>query len=127
MDKTQEELIASAKEIIGTRSLSSDAACGSVAAALAAADGMIYRGICLDTPCSLGFCAEQAAVASMLAAGESRVEAIVAISEDGSILPPCGRCRELLYQINHDNLSAVVFLPDGSTKLSNLLPCVWNP
>lgn len=122
----REELIASAAEILGSRMLTEDSSCGGVAAALITEKGNIYRGICLDAPCSLGFCAEQGAIASMLAGGESRVVAIAAVHEDGRILPPCGRCRELLYQINHENLSAEVFLQEGSTELGNLLPCVWN-
>lgn len=122
----RDELIAAAESVAGARSLTDDSECGSVAAALITEKGNIYRGICLDTPCSLGFCAEQAAIASMLTAGESRIEAIVAVTEDGHILPPCGRCRELMYQVNHENISTQIFLEDGSTTLRELLPHVWN-
>jgi cytidine deaminase len=43
----------------------------------------------------MGFCAEHAAIASMLTAGESKIMTIVAVNCEGAILPPCGRCREL--------------------------------
>ncbi len=122
----REALIAAAESVLGTRMISADSSCGCVASALMTEQGNIYKGVCLDAPCSLGFCAEQAAVAAMLTAGESRVMAIVAVHEDGRILPPCGRCRELLYQIDHGNITTRIFLPDGSDELRNLLPCLWN-
>ena len=62
----REELIASAAEILGSRMLTEDSSCGGVAAALITENGNIYRGICLDAPCSLGFCAEQGARAGLL-------------------------------------------------------------
>ncbi len=40
---------------LGFRQLSQFAEAGSVAAALATADGQIYTGICIDTSCSMGF------------------------------------------------------------------------
>lgn len=126
MEIIRDELIAAAETVYGTRRLTDDSECGSVAAALITDKGNIYRGICLDTPCSLGFCAEQAAIASMLTAGENRIEAIVAVTEDGCILPPCGRCRELMYQVNHENISTQIFLEEGSATLRDLLPRVWN-
>jgi cytidine deaminase len=32
-----------------------------------------------------------------------KIKKIVAVSGDGTVLPPCGRCRELMYEINEDN------------------------
>ena len=41
----------------------------------------------------------------------------------GATLSPCGRCRELLAQVDVDNLDATVLLPEGrSTRLRELLP-----
>jgi cytidine deaminase len=48
---------------------------------------------------------------------------IVAVNRDGSILPPCGRCRELLWQIDPRNHATWVILGDGEgASLADLLP-----
>src|SRR5579872_6432882 len=73
---------------------------GSVGAAVLGADGNIYSGCCIDAACGIGFCAEHAAVAAMLLQRCSRVAAVVAVDIGGDITVPCGRCRELLLQIN---------------------------
>lgn len=75
-----ETLYNAALEVLNPRKLSENAEAGGVAAALVTEKGNIYRGVCIDTACSLGFCAEHAAVAAMLTAGEDRVEAIVAVT-----------------------------------------------
>jgi cytidine deaminase len=83
----------------------------------------VYTGVCIDTECSLGFCAEHAAVAEMLKARESAIYMIVAVNNDGAILSPCGRCRELLLQVDDRNESAWVVLgPDEKVPLRELLP-----
>jgi hypothetical protein len=48
------------------------------------ADSTIFTGVCVDTACSLGFCAEHAAVAEMLKARQSNVRMIVAVNKDGA-------------------------------------------
>ena len=94
-----EALVRAAEETLNPRALSDSAEAGSVAAALVTDRGNVYRGVCIDTPCSMGFCAEHAAIAAMVTAGESRIEKIVAVCADTGIVAPCGRCREFMYQI----------------------------
>ena len=87
--------------------------------------GRLYTGICLDLACGIGFCAEHAAVAEMLKARESEIDAVVAVGADG-ILAPCGRCRELMAQINPANLDCRVVLgEDRVVILRTLLPEHW--
>ena len=44
------------------------------------------------------------------------------------VLPPGGRCREFLRQVDEDNLDAqVVPGRDGSAPLRDLLPCPERP
>lgn len=64
---------------------------GHVASALETINGAIYTGVCIDVPCSIGICAEQAAIAEMLKNGETQIKRIIAVYEDGSVLAPCGR------------------------------------
>jgi cytidine deaminase len=59
----------------------------------------------------------------MLKARESAVRMIVAVNSAGAVLPPCGRCRELLWQIDDRNESAWVVLGlEEKVPLRELLP-----
>lgn len=125
----KKKLINIAKQIVGKYPLSGfdGNSAGEVAAALITVQENIYTGICIDVACSLGFCAEHAAIAEMLKSHETEVKYIVAVREDGKILPPCGRCREMLMQINSNNRFANVIIDeDTSIQLSELLPYQWN-
>ncbi len=88
--------------------------------------GNIYTGICIDLACGLGFCAEVAAMAEMLKARETHIMAVVAVSADGELLPPCGRCRETIAQLDPRNLDCLVILAnDRAVPLRALLPEHW--
>ena len=115
-----------AKKLVYPReNLSQQCSAGIVACALLTDKGHVYTGINIDTHCGLGFCAEHSAISSMLLYGESRIEKIVAVTEE-MVIPPCGRCRELMYQVNHENINTKVLVDDGVVKLlSELLPYLW--
>lgn len=121
-----ETLTQIARQTLNPRQLTEDSSAGSVAAALVTNQGHVYTGVCIDTPCSMGFCAEHAAIAAMITAGESRIEKIVAVNDEAGIVAPCGRCREFMYQINHDNYSTQILLRSGMVTLEELLPHVWD-
>ncbi len=120
------ELLEIAKNTLNPRQLEKSAYAGQVAAALVTDKGNVYTGVCIDVPCSMGFCAEHAAIARMVTAGENRIEKIVAVYEDGSIVAPCGRCREFMYQICYENLNTKIFLSGGECTLKDLLPHIWT-
>lgn len=121
------ELIAAATALVGGFAPSRDCSAGGVAAALVTAKGNVYTGICVDTACSTGFCAEHAAVAEMLKARESQVATIVAVTIPEGIIAPCGRCRELLWQINERNSKTRVIVGlDRVLSLAELLPQHWR-
>ncbi|MFN7992675.1 MAG: cytidine deaminase [Bryobacteraceae bacterium] len=120
---TQNELIALAAALARPFAPSVDCIAAEVAAALLTDRENVYTGVCVDTECGLGFCAEHSAVAEMLKAHESAVRMIVAVNSRGEILSPCGRCRELLWQVDEQNTSAWVVLgPDDGCRLGELLP-----
>jgi cytidine deaminase len=45
----------------------------------------------------------RSAIAEMLKAHESEIALVVAVDEQGTILLPCGRCREMMWQLESTN------------------------
>lgn len=64
---------------------------GGVAAAILTKQGNVYVGVCIDTACSLGMCAERNAIANMITNGESQIDKVVAVMEDGALVRPAAR------------------------------------
>ncbi|MDR1206850.1 MAG: hypothetical protein LBK26_00310 [Rickettsiales bacterium] len=120
-----DNLIKIASELVNPISLNGnkDNRARSVGCALLTVNGNIYTGISINMTCGLGFCAEAAAIAEMLKAGETKIAKIVAFHKSGKILSPCGRCREMMYQTNTDNINTEIILDHGEVKtLGDLLP-----
>ena len=61
-------LIGKARSALQPRRVSRFVEAGGVASALDSTLGNVFLGVCIDTACRMGFCAERAAVASMIAA-----------------------------------------------------------
>jgi cytidine deaminase len=119
------DLIARAQAVVNPRKLSPMAEAGGVGAALVTPAGNVYVGVCIETQSAI-MCAERAAIAAMVTAGESRITTIVAVDWDGEILPPCGVCREFIWQVHEANRATRVLLPGGaSATLAELLPHHW--
>jgi cytidine deaminase len=121
------DLIEKAYEVVGHYRSSDDCTSGGVGAALLTKAGNVYTGVCIDCACSLGFCAEHSAIAEMLKHKESEIIMIVAVNENKEIAPPCGRCRELIYQVNKSNIDTEIVLNEYKTiPLKELLPQRWQ-
>lgn len=121
---TNLQLIEKAKTVLRPRKLTQDNTAGDVACALLSSAGNLYLGVCIDVSSGIGFCAEHSAIAAMVTAGESSIRKIVAVWGDGVVLPPCGRCREFMYQIDPTNLTTteVVLGEERVEQLKDLLP-----
>ena len=77
--------------------------------------GNIYVGVCIDTACTLGMCAERNAIANMITNGESQIDKVVAVMPDGRVGSPCGACREYMMQLDK-NSGEIEILLDLETK-----------
>ena len=123
INKDFARLIEEAKKLAIKRKLSEYASCGHVGCALQTKNGNIYTGICIDSNCALGNCAEYAAIVEMLKNNESEIDKIVAYSAKGQIYAPCGRCRELIRMVNDKNLNTEVMVAENKIcRLKDLLP-----
>lgn len=125
MSDVRKKLIETAGDISADYKLRDDFTAGGVGAAILTVDGNIYTGICFDLASGLGFCAEVAAIAEMLKNHETQIDTVVAVSGK-RILPPCGRCRETMIQIDERNSDAKVIIADNKDVfLRELLPNHW--
>ena len=124
------ELYKKCKQVLNGRTISDSVDVGGVAAAILTKKGNIYTGVCIDTACSLGFCAERNAIGNMITNGEEEIEKLVCIGGlDDNIMMPCGACRELMLQLSSNNKSMQILtnLETKSTiSLEELMPNWWK-
>ena len=129
MEKIWEELYRAAKSVLNPRKISDIVEAGGVAAAIESESGRIYTGVCVDSACTLGICAERNALFNMISNGESRFRRVIAVNRDGRAMPPCGACRELMSQImprDYKNVQIMLdFEKDRVVTLGKLTPEWW--
>lgn len=99
----------------------------SVGCALRTEDGGVFTGVNVEArysePCST--CAEYPAVAAMVADGSHTIETVVAVNRRHGVIPPCGRCRELMRQFGDPWVIVRVEGRRGRVRLGELLP-LWG-
>jgi cytidine deaminase len=108
-----------------------------VGAAVRTASGTIFSGIHFET--STGFaniCGEIAAICCMVAAGQRDIATVAAVWRDPDgkhyLLPPCGRCREVISDFNPDAWVILTMAPNhwdvdairrpAKVRIGDLLP-----
>lgn len=92
-----------------------------VGAAALVDDGRIITGCNVENASyGLSLCAECGLVSRLHDSGGGRLVAVTAVHADGTILAPCGRCRQLLLEAGGKEL--VVDGAAGPRALSELLP-----
>ena len=71
-----------------------------VGAALGAPDGQVVTGCNVENAAyPAGICAERAAVANAVVQGVRNLEELVVVTEAEEPTPPCGMCRQVLYEM----------------------------
>lgn len=92
--------------------------------ALRASSGKLYSGVHLEASNGrVAVCAEAIAIGAAASAGETAIDTIVAVTESGDVVPPCGICRELLR--DYAPQAHVILQVDGALRgvpVSDLLP-----
>lgn len=100
-----------------------------VGAALLAADGTVWNGCNVESGSyGLTICAERTALVSAIASGKQRFHAIVVATGAASPTPPCGACRQLLYEFAPEAL-VVMLSTKGEerwTTMDRLLPDAFS-
>ena len=102
-----------------------------VGAAIAAPSGRIFSGCNVENAAyPVGSCAEAGAISAMIAAGETRIAAIVVMGEGDNLVTPCGGCRQRIREFASDDTIIHVAGPEGirrSFTLDELLPFSFGP
>ena len=129
MDGIWEKLYEAAKAVQKPREISERMEAGGVAAAIESINGNIYVGVCVDTACSLGVCAERNAMFNMITNGEHEIKRVLAIMPNGKTGAPCGACREFMTQLMPGKYQSVEIMMDLETgrtaTLGELTPEWW--
>jgi cytidine deaminase len=121
-----EKLIEKAKALVGAKDIRGGVV-KEVGCVLVTEKGKIFSGVSLDLVCGIGFCAEHTAISQMITqTDETHIRTIVA-TDDKGVIPPCGRCRELMNILDARNKNTgVIISVETKIKLSELLPFAWE-
>lgn len=129
MEKIWNELYDAAMKVLKPRNVSSIIEAGGVAAAVESTSGHLYVGVCVDSACTLGICAERNAIFNMITNGEDAIRRVIAINREGKTIPPCGACRELMTQLMPETYRSVEIMMDYTNgriaTLGDLTPEWW--
>ena len=97
-----------------------------VGAAALVEDGRVVVGCNVENASyGLGLCAECGLVSALHASGGGRLIAFACVDGSGSVLLPCGRCRQLLWE--HGGGECLIDTPSGILPLHSLLPQAFGP
>lgn len=129
MENVWKSLYDAAKAVQNQRKISDYVEAGGVAAAIQSESGRIYTGVCVDTACTLGICAERNAIFQMLTNGENRITRVLAVMPNGKTGAPCGACRELMVQLDPQRYRDIQIMLDYESEkiitLGELTPEWW--
>ena len=129
MENVWKSLYDAAKSVQNQRKISDYVEAGGVAAAIQSESGRIYTGVCVDTACTLGICAERNAIFQMLTNGEHRITRVLAVMPNGKTGAPCGACRELMVQLDPQRYRDIQIMLDYEGEkiitLGELTPEWW--
>jgi cytidine deaminase len=100
-----------------------------VGAALRANSGRIFTGCNIENSSfGLTVCAERVAVFKALSEGERRFDAIAVVTDTERLTPPCGACRQILWEFCRDAEVVLANLSGQITmrRVPDLLPDAFD-
>ncbi len=102
-----------------------------VGAALKTEDGEIFVGVNVENAAyPEGTCAEAGAIASMVAAGRTRIKEAYVVADCPNPVPPCGGCRQKIAEFADQDVIVTLATVDGKEAkytVAELLPGVFTP
>ena len=76
-----------AKSVANPKKINEQNCFGRVGPLVLTKQGNIYTGVCIDTDCSLGMCAERNALSTMITNGEIEIDSVIAVNYMGKVSP----------------------------------------
>ncbi|MCW0213597.1 MAG: cytidine deaminase [Pseudonocardia sp.] len=97
-----------------------------VGAAALCDDGRVVTGCNVENASyGLGLCAETTMAGQLRLTGGGRFVAVACRSGTGELLMPCGRCRQVLYELGGPD--CLLDTPRGVVTLADALPDAFGP
>ena len=98
-----------------------------VGAALEDAEGRVHTGCNVENATyGLTMCAERVAVFKALSEGIRKFSRIAIAADTGTLTPPCGSCRQILWEFCGD-IQILLANPSGKTETYRLKDLFPNP
>ncbi|HCY13892.1 MAG TPA: cytidine deaminase [Gammaproteobacteria bacterium] len=102
-----------------------------VGAVVRGANGGLFAGCNVENAAyPQGCCAEAAAVAAMVLAGENRIAEVLVMGRGEQLVSPCGGCRQRIREFADDSAPVHICGEEGLRKtltLGELLPLSFGP
>jgi len=102
-----------------------------VGAVVRGANGGLFAGCNVENAAyPQGCCAEAAAVAAMVLAGENRIAEVLVMGRGQQLVSPCGGCRQRIREFADDSAPVHICGEEGLRKtltLGELLPLSFGP
>ncbi len=100
-----------------------------VGAAVKTAAGKVYTGCNVESASyGLTVCAERVAIWKALSEGERDFTELAVVADTGALTPPCGTCRQIIWEFCRNATIVLANLHDESETLSvkDLLPRAFD-
>lgn len=102
-----------------------------VGAAVSGAGSKVFSGCNVENAAyPVGSCAEAGALSAMVAAGVSRLSAILVMADAPGLCTPCGACRQRIREFGGPSAEVLIAGPEGVRArftLADLLPESFGP
>ncbi|GAA3461238.1 cytidine deaminase [Saccharothrix longispora] len=97
-----------------------------VGAAAVCDDGRVITGCNVENAAyGVGLCAECTLAGQLFLTGGGKLVALACRSGAGDLLMPCGRCRQVLYELGGP--TCLIDTPSGIKPMSEVLPDAFGP
>ena len=98
----------------------------SVGAALLSSDGRVFTGCNVENSTyGLSMCAERVAIFKAISEGAHEIERIAVVTDHEHIAPPCGCCRQMIWEFASDKTEVILANLAGDARtyrIRDLLP-----
>lgn len=97
-----------------------------VGAALLSSDGRVFTGCNVENSTyGLSMCAERVAIFKAISEGATEIVRVVVVTAHEPIAPPCGCCRQMIWEFSSDKTEVVLANLSGEVRtyrITELLP-----